>query len=163
MKAMMLDFLINLFSEQMSQIGAEGGEIDLSPEKAASLIGGTPADLITAMAWLSSLHKSANEPDNQFKLKTNAVRAYLPSEVSKVGGEGIAFLDQMVAQEIVTPAMREVIVHHCLMLDTDTLAIVQLKWIVFMTLAATAQDIRQLAWLDYLVLLDNEDLELTVH
>lgn len=163
MKAIMLEFLINLFSEQVSQLGAEGGEIEITPEKTMSMMGSTPADLLTAMGWLASLHKSATSEENQFDFSEKAIRAYLPTEYKKLGGEGMAFIDQMVRQKVLTPMLREVIIHHCLQLEADEIEISQLRWIVFMALAAKAKDGRQLAWLDYLVLMDNEELELTEH
>ena len=79
-----------------------------------------------------------------------------------MGTEGLAVLDEMVSQELLSSADRELVLHQCMILDADEIPVSHLRWIVFMVLATKAKDAEQLVWLDHVVLHDlNSDM--TVH
>lgn len=103
-----------------------------------------------AFAWLEGL---VNQ--QQLKLirhpRTTSLRVYSPKECEKLGAQGQGFLIFLEQFGVLDTISREVIINCAMTLETETLSLEHLKWIVLMVLFNQPGHEEALAWIEDLV------------
>ena len=94
-----------------------------------------------ALRWLDGLKAAAivDLPNGH-----RALRVYLAREQQKLGHEGLGFIAFLEAADLITPALRELVIERSMMLDDDPVPLAKFKIIVLMVLWSHQQDLEPL-------------------
>ncbi len=134
MKENVFDVLMYLFENYMD----EGTEFQ--PDQEALTFELTQAgfhrgEIRKAFSWLDGLstlrEHSAGRPRAG---RSAAIRHYTSKEQERLDGECRGYLHFMEASGVIDPATREVIVDRLMALETDEIALEQIKWVMLLVL-----------------------------
>ena len=94
-----------------------------------------------ALLWLDGLKGAPviDLPDNH-----QAMRVYVTQEERKIGTDGLGFIAFLEASNLLSAALRELVVERAMMLDDTPVPLAQLKIIVLMVLWSREQDLEPL-------------------
>ena len=73
-----------------------------------------------------------------------ALRVYLATEQQKLGLDGLGFIAFLEAANLITPALRELVIERAMILDDDPVPLAKFKIIVLMVLWSHEQDLEPL-------------------
>ena len=106
-----------------------------------SAVGFKDEAISAALRWLDGLKAAAivDLPNGH-----RALRVYLAREQHKLGHEGLGFIAFLEAADLITPALRELVIERAMMLDDDPVPLAKFKIIVLMVLWSHQQDLEPL-------------------
>jgi Smg protein len=134
----MIDILVYLFenyhdfsshpkpdalARKLNAVGFESGEVSV------------------ALGWLAGL-KNASIPE--FFCNSHSLRIYSAGEQNKLGVECLSFISFLETAEIITPALRELIIERGMILDDAPVPLSKFKIIVLMVLWSREQGLEPL-------------------
>lgn len=134
----MIDILVYLFENYF--------DFSLHPRPDAlarklNAVGFDKDEISEAIAWLSSL-KDARAVE--FCDDPRSLRIYSSEEQQKLETDCLGFMHFLEAADVVTPALRELIIEHALALKDFPVSLAKFKIIVLMVLWSRAQDLEPL-------------------
>lgn len=134
----MIDILVYLFENY--------SDFSLHPKPAAlarklNAAGFDKGEVSDALGWLAGL-KSARIAE--FPGQRRSLRIYTAEEQRKLGTECLGFILFLEAAEVLTPALRELVIERGSMLDEMPLPLAKFKIIVLMVLWSREQDLEPL-------------------
>ncbi|MBL8395690.1 MAG: DUF494 domain-containing protein [Candidatus Accumulibacter sp.] len=106
-----------------------------------SAVGFRDDAISVALHWLDGL-KSASELD--CPASHGAFRVYLDQEKRKLGIDCLGFLAFLEAAEVITPAVRELVVERAMMMEDDRVPLAKFKIVVLIVLWSREQDLEPL-------------------
>jgi Smg protein len=106
-----------------------------------SAVGFKDEAISVALRWLDGL-KGAAIVD--LPAGHRALRVYLAREQQKLGLDGLGFIAFLEAADLITPALRELVIERAMMLDDDPVPLAKFKIIVLMVLWSHQQDLEPL-------------------
>ncbi len=86
-----------------------------------------------ALSWLTDLINIQKQTDDM-GLSKCSTRVYTDEEIFFIDHESRALLATLEAEGILTPALRELVIHSVMSLDADVIDAPLLKWVVLMVL-----------------------------
>ena len=134
----MIDILVYLFENYF--------DFSLHPKPDAlarklNAVGFDKDEISQAIAWLSGL-KDANVVE--FCDAPRSLRIYTSDEQQKLEADCLGFMHFLEAADVVTPALRELIVERALLLKEFPVSLAKFKIIVLIVLWSRAQDLEPL-------------------
>ncbi|MBN8448374.1 MAG: DUF494 domain-containing protein [Candidatus Accumulibacter sp.] len=94
-----------------------------------------------ALRWLDGLKATAVV---DLPASHRALRVYLATEQQKLGLDGLGFIAFLEAANLITPALRELVIERAMILDDDPVPLAKFKIIVLMVLWSHEQDLEPL-------------------
>ena len=134
----MIDILVYLFENYYDFTGHPKPD---ALARKLSTVGFEKEDISVALDWLAEL-KSARVAE--FASDRRAQRIYTADEQQKLGVDCINFIVFLELANVVTPALRELIVERSMSLEDDPLPLGKFKIIVLMVLWSREQDLEPL-------------------
>ena len=134
MKENVFDVLMYLFENYMD----EGTEFQPDQEALTHELtqaGFHRGEIRKAFSWLDGLsslreHDTGRSP----AARSAAIRHYTPKEQERLDEECRGYLHFMEASGVIDPATREVIIDRLMALETDEIALDQIKWVMLLVL-----------------------------
>jgi Smg protein len=134
MKENVFDVLMYLFENYMD----EGTEFQPDQEALTHELtqaGFHRGEIRKAFSWLDGLsslreHNTGRPP----AARSAAIRHYTPKEQERLDEECRGYLHFMEASGVIDPATREVIIDRLMALETDEIALDQIKWVMLLVL-----------------------------
>lgn len=153
MKENMLDVLMYLFEHYMNE------EPEVSPDHDSLKIrleeaGFSHGEIAKAFLWLEDLsdQREAGTFINQEPLSSpGTLRIYSNTELEKLETESRGFLLLLEQIGALTPTTRELVIDRALALETDSIELDDLKWIVLMVLFNQPGQEAAYSWVEDLV------------
>jgi len=134
MKENVFDVLMYLFENYMD----EGTEFHPDQEALThelTLAGFHRGEIRKAFSWLDGLSTlRENSEDRPRTDRSVAIRHYTPKEQDRLDEESRGYLHFMEASGVIDPATREVIIDRLMALETDDIALDQIKWVMLLVL-----------------------------
>ena len=106
-----------------------------------SAVGFQDEAISVALRWLDGL-RSASEVD--CPASHRALRVYLDQEQRKLGIDCLGFLAFLEVAEVITPAVRELVVERAMLMEDDPVPLAKFKIIVLIVLWSREQDLAPL-------------------
>ena len=106
-----------------------------------SAVGFKDEAISVALRWLDGLKATAIV---DLPAGHRALRVYLPREQQKLGLDGLGFIAFLEAADLITPALRELVIERAMMLDDDPVPLAKFKIVVLMVLWSHQQDLEPL-------------------
>jgi len=162
MKENMLDVLMYLFEHYMNEeaeVSADHDSLKIRLEEA----GFSQGEIGKAFMWLEDL--SEQREAGAFGLKEilstpGTMRIYSADELESLETESRGFLLFLEQTNVLTPITRELIIDRALALETSTVDLDDLKWIVLMVLFNQPGQEAAYSWVEDIVF---EGMETTLH
>ena len=85
----------------------------------------------TAFNWLLSIN---HETEHHIEQSSEAIRIYVPKELSILDEEGIDFIHYLESSGILTPTTRELLMNGLLNLNADNIDVDDLQWLALIIL-----------------------------
>ncbi len=162
MKENMLDVLMYLFEHYINE------ETEVSPDHDSLKIrldeaGFSQGEIAKAFLWLEDL--SEQREAGAFGLKEipssrGAMRIYSADELERLAPESRGFLLFLEQTDVLTPIARELIIDRALALESNTIDLDDLKWIVLMVLFNQPGQEAAYSWVEDIVF---DGMETTLH
>jgi Smg protein len=155
MKESVLDVLIYLFENFMTS-----EKIDFEPESQEISIrledaGFETNDVVKAMQWVLELKENVMAvASNDYN---SSIRIFSVDEQFKISPAIRHTLYCMERDEVITPAIRELIIDRVMALDLEEVQVDQLKWIMLFVLCFQGQMPVQVRRLEDVILLDSQN------
>lgn len=134
----MIDILVYLFANY-HDFNARPKRKTL--KRKLSAVGFKDEAISVALRWLDGL-KAAAIVD--LPAGHRVLRVYLAREQQKLGLDGLGFIAFLEAADLITPALRELVIERAMMLDDDPVPLAKFKIIVLMVLWSHQQDLEPL-------------------
>ena len=106
-----------------------------------SAVGFKDEAISVALRWLDGLKATAIV---DLPAGHRALRVYLAREQQKLGLDGLGFIAFLEAADLITPALRELVIERAMILDDDPVPLAKFKIIVLMVLWSHEQDLEPL-------------------
>jgi len=106
-----------------------------------SAVGFKDEAISVALRWLDGLKATAIV---DLPAGHRALRVYLAREQQKLGLDGLGFIAFLEAVDLITPALRELVIERAMILDDDPVPLAKFKIIVLMVLWSHEQDLEPL-------------------
>ena len=106
-----------------------------------SAVGFKDEAISVALRWLDGLKATAIV---DLPAGHRALRVYLAREQQKLGLDGLGFIAFLEAADLITPALRELVIERAMMLDDDPVPLAKFKIVVLMVLWSHQQDLEPL-------------------
>jgi len=134
----MIDILVYLFENYF--------DFSLHPKPDAlarklNAVGFEKDEISEAIAWLSGLK---NARIVEFSTQPRSLRIYSATEQQKLDSECLGFMLFLESAQVITPALRELIIDRALMLKDFPVTLAKFKIIVLMVLWSREQDLEPL-------------------
>jgi Smg protein len=133
MKETMLDVLMYLFDQYLDEdADVESDEETLKWQLAQA--GFPESEIAKALSWIEGLVPNQGAAPIQVSHTQPPMRVYAPQEMERMDAlcRGyLLFLEQI---GVLDPSTRELIIDQVMALETDTVDLAQLKWVVLMVL-----------------------------
>lgn len=155
MKETVLDILIHLFESFMTDT-----EITFNPEDASITTylndaGFNSKNILHAMEWLIVLQ------DKMFvfssDLANSTIRFYSPDELKRLSATTRYTLHSLERDQIITPAIREIIIDRLMALELDEINTEHLKWVMLFVFSFQKHSPLQVRYLEDVILLEHTD------
>ncbi len=158
MKETILDILMFMFQSYVDD--EDGAELDknLLHENLINA-GFSGKNIEKAFEWLEAI-PGENESFLLKKPKKNSFRLYSDAEYEKIGDEGLCFLMFLERLDIFHGEIREHVIDRIMALDTYSVDLGQIRWVVLMILFNIPGNESSYAWLQNL---NSENISTYVH
>lgn len=129
----MVDVLIYLYENYMDgDAGPPADQRELKQELVEA--GFATGEIDKALVWLDRLADKATSPDYEPREGARALRVYTVQECERLDVEARGLLLFLEQNHILDPVSRELVVDQAMCLDTTSLSVEELKWIVLLVL-----------------------------
>lgn len=134
----MIDILVYLFANYQD-FGQRPKTRTL--KRKLSAVGFEDDTISAALRWLDGLNNAAvlDLPDSH-----RATRVYAVEEQRKLGTNGLGLIAFLESADVITPALRELVIERATMLDDRPVPLAKLKVIVLMVLWSREQELEPL-------------------
>jgi len=149
MKENVLDVLMFLFENYLYDEPEETPDRD-SLEENLHQAGFTNGEIQKAFNWLDGLAEQRHQPD-LFQDNNRPIRVYVESEIARLDTECRDFLMYLENIGIVDAQRRELVLDRVLALETDEIALEDVKWVVLMVLFNQPGQEANFAWMEDLM------------
>lgn len=149
MKESVIDVLMYLFESYMEGDGDTNSDRDQLQSMLVDA-GFPNIEIEKAFDWLEGLASYHERP--QLELSTpESIRLYHDNEIEKIDIDSRGFLLFLEQMGVLTATSRELIIERIMALDTDSIDLEQLKWIVLMVLFNLPGEEAAYLWLEDMV------------
>ncbi|MCP4407228.1 MAG: DUF494 domain-containing protein [Gammaproteobacteria bacterium] len=149
MKESVIDVLMYLFESYMEGDGDTNSDRDQLQSMLVDA-GFPNIEIEKAFDWLEGLASYHERP--QLELSTpESIRLYHDSEIEKIDIDSRGFLQFLEQMGVLTATSRELIIERIMALDTDSIDLEQLRWIVLMVLFNLPGEEAAYLWLEDMV------------
>jgi len=162
MKENMLDVLMYLFEHYIneeSEVSPDHDSLKIRLEEA----GFSQGEIGKAFRWLSDLsdqREAGALGQKEIQSTPGMMRVYSPSELERLETESRGFLLFLEQTNVLTPITRELIIERALALETSTIDIDDMKWVVLMVLFNQPGQEAAYSWVEDIVF---DSMETTLH
>ncbi len=152
-----LDVLMYLFDNFMDSSLELQAEVTVDELEQA---GFEPKDIDKAFGWLEQLISNTEDQTDGYPLQSSGHRVFTPEERQRLGPNSLDFLISLEKHQIITPAMRELVLEQVLGLDAKVLSVLQFKRIILMVLMNTPGNEDAALWLESFI---QDEIEQVAH
>lgn len=158
MKANVLELLMGLFASKIDAYPQ--AVVEMSVEDALALASCNKTDVANALNWIDSLTKQAQAVKKSTPPSDGSIRMYTSVERDRISPECIQTLTEWQRAGVISALQREVIIEQVLSIEVPMIETTHLRWVAFLVLTASAENIEQIYWLDYILLSSDETIKL---
>jgi Smg protein len=130
------------------------------PKKVAKTMeknGFHPQAIEEALAWFDSLAQQQQHLDTSpIPCKLNTFRVFSPQEFKKLSKAARTYLAWLEKAQIINASLRELIIHHVMLLREPTVEVREIKWVALIVLYASPEKKNQLTLLEDIILFGHE-------
>ncbi len=131
----MIDILVYLF-ENYHDFSLHPNPDALARKLCA--VGFDETEISAALGWLSGLKNTCAD---EFVCDRRSLRVYAQEEQQKLGADCLGFVAFLESAGVISPALRELVIEHGMLLDDDPVPLVKFKIIVLMVLWGREQEL----------------------
>ena len=133
MKESVLDVLMYLFDHYL-----DDDEVDVESDRESLKLdlveaGFPEVEICKAFAWLEGLATEQDMPAGH-RRESSSMRIYSPDESGRLDAECRGFLLFLEQVKVLDPAIRELVLDRVMALESESIDLEQLKWVVLMVL-----------------------------